>query len=946
MDLVERDDVVNLLYQLLTDSRRGRGRLAVLNGAAGSGKTALLHAFTEWAATSGATLLGATGSHTERTLPLGVVSQIFQDAPTDPETAAHVARVLGAGSSAPVPPDLAVEAGSGLHDLCGVLLKLAEETPLVIAIDDVEYADLASLQWLLYLSRRLRSARILVVLNECAGTRPVDPRFHAELLRQPYCHRIELPLLSVRGVGRMLGEDPAAVPERSRAAACHALTGGNPLLVKALMEDLRTYGWPATSADPPLGVDTAFGNAVRTLLYRGDPVFLTVAQAIAVLDEASSPAMVGRLVRLDPRTVAQVEHALTAAGLLLDGRFRSLVARAAVLASLANENGRYVHHRAARQLHRDGAQVTAVAQRLLATGRIEEPWAVPVLTESAGHALRDGQVQLAVQQLRLAYDGCADEPQRARIRALLANAEWQVSPSAVLRHLPELSDTLRDGSLRGREAVAAVRYLLWYGYDREARDVLDHFRTGRDGLDPETATEVDSAKLWMSLCYPPLTGGAPPGSVLPGAAGLQLQAVGALVGALTGNEAATVSAERVLQQASLNATTMGPASAAVLALIYADRLGTAATWSATLLQAAAGGSAPVWTGVASALRAEVALRQGDLAAAEDHARSALASMSAQSWGVALGCPLATLIRAMTAMGRHDDAAELVAQPVPEAMFRTPFGLHYLEARGYHRLAENRLYAALGDFEICGALMRQWQLDVPALVPWRAGAARAYLLLGQRGAAGDLVTEQLALLDDGAFRARGIALRLLAAIRELPHRPAILRQAADVFEAGTARLELAYALADLSVAHRQLGEFADAEAVLRSAHQVADECGAQNLRHRLAAELAAAPPAPRPATDPADIDALSEAEQRVATLAADGLTNREIAGKLYITVSTVEQHLTRVYRKLHVNRRSELRYRLRLDVSTGRARTHNHVADPGAHPRLGAGCPAPRSARTH
>src|SRR2546423_612951 len=392
LDLVERDDVVNLLYQLLTDSRRGRGRLAVLNGAAGSGKTALLHAFTEWAATSGATLLGATGSRTERPLPLGVVSQIFQDAPTDPETAAHVARVLGAGSSAPVPPDLAVEAGSGLHDLCGVLLKLAEETPLVIAIDDVEYADLASLQWLLYLSRRLRSARILVVLNECAGTRPVDPRFHAELLRQPYCHRIELPLLSVRGVGRMLGEDPA-VP---------------------------------------------------------------------------------------------------AAGLLLDGRFRSLVARAAVLASLANENGRYVHHRAARQLHRDGAQVTAVAQRLLATGRIEEPWAVPVLTESAGHALRDGQVQLAVQQLRLAYDGCADEPQRARIRALLANAEWQVSPSAVLRHLPELSDTLRDGSLRGREAVAALRDLLWYGYDPGARGVLDPFRPRPDGLDPGTGTEGDS----------------------------------------------------------------------------------------------------------------------------------------------------------------------------------------------------------------------------------------------------------------------------------------------------------------------------------------------------------------------------------------------------------------------------------------------------------------------
>jgi DNA-binding CsgD family transcriptional regulator len=936
MDLVERDDACNSLDQLLTESIRGKGRLAILSGATGSGKTALLHAFAERAVAIGAAFLSATGSRTERTLPLGVVRQIFQDATIDPETSEHVARMLSLGPSAPVPADLAVQAGSRLHDLCVVLLKLSENTPLVVAIDDVEYADPASLQWLLYLTRRLRSARILMVLNECAGSHPVQPLFHAEVFRQPHCHRIELPLLSLRGLAQMLGEDPDPVTGQSLAAQCHALTGGNPLLVKALLEDQRTYGRSATSAHTPLAVGPAFGNAVLTLLYRGDPVFLTVARAVAVLDEASSPAAVGQLVGLGAWSAARVEHALTAAGLLLDGRFRHPVARAAVLDNLTGENGPDVHHRAARQLYGDGAYPTAVARRLPAAGQIREPWAVPVLKESAEHALRDGQVHLAVQQLRLACDGCDHEPQRARIGALLASPEWRVSPSAVLRHLPELTGALRDGSLGGREAVAAVRHLLWHGYAEEARWALDQFCAVRDGRDPETAAEADAARLWMSLSYPPLGGCAPPsGPLSPGVAGQQLQAVGALIRTLTGaDEAAIVSAEQVLERASLDAMTLGPAVAALLTLLYADRLDKADAWSAALLDASAARSTPTWTAIASAIRAEVALRRGDLPAAENHARSALTSISAQSWGVALGGPLATLIRAATAMGRQDEAAELITQPVPEATFRTPFGLPYLEARGYHYLATNRLYAALDDFETCGALMRQWHLDVPALVPWRAGAARVYLLLGQRGAAADLLHEQLTLLGDGPSHARGVSLRLLAATAELRQRPAVLRQAVEVLDAGTTRLELAYALADLSVVHRELGDLGEAETVLRRAHHLADECGAQALRRRLAAEFSAGEPDPQPALD--GVNALSEAERRVAALAADGLTNREIASRLYITISTVEQHLTRVYRKLHVSRRSELRYRLRLDVPNGRApsgRARTHAEDQAARPRL-------------
>jgi DNA-binding CsgD family transcriptional regulator len=60
-------------------------------------------------------------------------------------------------------------------------------------------------------------------------------------------------------------------------------------------------------------------------------------------------------------------------------------------------------------------------------------------------------------------------------------------------------------------------------------------------------------------------------------------------------------------------------------------------------------------------------------------------------------------------------------------------------------------------------------------------------------------------------------------------------------------------------------------------------------------------------------ALSDAELRVAVLAAEGNTNRQIADRLFITVSTVEQHLTRIYRKLDVQRRTDLRTKLGFDA---------------------------------
>jgi ATP/maltotriose-dependent transcriptional regulator MalT len=312
----------------------------------------------------------------------------------------------------------------------------------------------------------------------------------------------------------------------------------------------------------------------------------------------------------------------------------------------------------------------------------------------------------------------------------------------------------------------------------------------------------------------------------------------------------------------------------------------------------------------SALRAEIAMRKGDVAAAREHGRAALEYIPAQSWGVAVGLPLATRLRAATVRGDYEEAVRLLHEPVPESMFQTAFGLLYLHVRGQYYLASGQTRAALDDFRACGSLMSKWGLDLPALVPWRVEAAQAWLRLGNPQRARELANEQLRRLSAGRSRSRAITLRALAATSDVRDRPGLLTEAVDILQSCGDQLELARTLAGRSRVQRELGAADQAGTDAERALQLARDCGAETLVRRLAPERAGPrqPATVEPAPDDCDDTVrilLSDAERRVATLAADGKTNREIARKLFVTVSTVEQHLTRVYRKLKVSRRTDL-----------------------------------------
>jgi DNA-binding NarL/FixJ family response regulator len=279
--------------------------------------------------------------------------------------------------------------------------------------------------------------------------------------------------------------------------------------------------------------------------------------------------------------------------------------------------------------------------------------------------------------------------------------------------------------------------------------------------------------------------------------------------------------------------------------------------------------------------------------------------------VAVGSPLASAILAATAARKLEDAAAYLRSPIPEVMFDTPFGLLYLYARGSYYLSTDRLHAALDDFQSCGERMANWTLDIPALVPWRTAAAQVWLRMGSPLMARELAAEQLSRLRPGHTRTRGISLRVLALTEHPAKRPALLRQAAEALRDAGDRLELAHTFADLSGTYAELGETSRAQVLARQASTLAEQCGAELLKATL--PVTADPDRPAPAFDSDPLSELSYAERRVATIAAHGYTNQEISRKLHVTVSTVEQHLTRVYRKLGLNSRADLPADLSLDV---------------------------------
>ncbi|WP_069744233.1 LuxR family transcriptional regulator [Streptomyces sp. EN23] len=927
--LLEPDSASQFLEKSFESSVAGAGRLVFISGGVGSGKTTLQSELLHNAAGSGALTLSATAAPDEQQINAAVLDQLLANSPLPidiPDDPGTVSPDSGDESNWSAVPGRRQTDTRIPRRFCDALLGIARTRPLVIAIDDLHYADDLSLKLILQLQLRIRFTRMMVILSQPDWLpQTAQMRLSARFARQPHFHFVQLQPMSKRAVGSMLRESLDGAPGPDLPAQLHALGGGNPLLTTALVDD-----YLAGDRDGRPAVGPAYARAVHAFLDRPDIRLLETASAVAVLGDYGGTEMVAKLTGIDPDAVSGMMDALDLAGLLVKGQVKHPSTRAAILGSLAPGARSALHSKAAELKYWNAATPNEVASHLVAAGETPAAWAIPVLRHAAGQAMLSDDVQFATQCLELALTGSKDEDERRAIRQSLVHNTWRVNPSAVSAYGSSLREAAYAGTLDAPGCFALMRHALWHG-DRETfartQQVLS---TLPASVDPQTEAELHLAYQWH---FGPVAGtkehadsGSHPGSALwdRTAAGLMQIWRGG------GDETTDASAERILQNCRLSDTSLEALAMAIMALARSGRSDRAERWCKRLVREADQRGAVTWQAMLEGLRASILLQRGEVAVAAERARACLDMLGEHNWGVSIAQPLTVLLLADIARGSYDDAAKVLRRPVPEAMFATVGGLTYLRACGHFYLATKRPLAAVSEFQKCQQLVRDWDATAASLVPWRSDLAEANLHLGNTAMARDLARQQLDLSAEKDPYGSGLALRVLAQAGPPGERSALFARAAESFQALGDQLEVDRTVRMANKAPRsgtapRTGRPGDQRwpAERRSPGEgqkltprgiPAQPLGSGRAPARPVGAPARSAPAARtersaaPGSKPSethDATVLSEAEQRVAQLAALDHTNRQISSRLFITVSTVEQHLTRAYKKLGISGRSTL-----------------------------------------
>ncbi|WP_434099693.1 AAA family ATPase [Streptomyces minutiscleroticus] len=904
MRLFDRTRELRTLSEAFDESARGNGRLVIVTGGPGSGKTELIHEFLTTLGRGSTRILTGTANAADQDRPMSLIRQLTPDGDMAYATCNGTRPAGGAEEKFPRLDVHKRKAALGPvgHEAADALLRLADgERSLVVAVDDAHLMDRASLAVLVQLLRRSRFRKVLVVCATEGRAGAARTGVHAELIRQPH-HRVRLAPLSEQGVGELLAAQAGRVLPGNVGRAYHRATAGSPLLVHALLDDSTRFG-------PEIGrpvASAAYRQAVLSLLHRGEARQLRVARTLAALGAPVRAVPVGELADTTPAGAEEAVDVLNSTGLLDGYAFRHPAAAAAVLEDMDDTARAELHGRIAETLYRSGAPADEVAVHLRAADAVPEGWGAGVLRTAAEQALAADDVERCTGYLNLVLHDCSDERERWAISAALARAGWRTNPAAAGTYVEPLRQAALEGSLSMRDTATVLRYMLWRGDTELAAEAVATLVPAHSPADAQVIAEVEFVRQWFY-------GAALPARTAP-VAGLDLRrrpaaatagGLASRVAVLVGGVATDESAAAVVQALhghQLDHLNLELVAMALLAVAHADRPALAAEACDQLLQCAVERHATTWQALLGSVRAEIALLQGDMKTAAQGALTALGMLHAQSWGVLIGLPLSTAISAHTALRAFGESEELLKRDVPEPMFRTVFGIQYLRARGHHYLDTDRPFAALNDFETCSRLMREGNPNLQMGIPWRSDLALANLRIGKARTAREWAEEQLRLPGGHSSRAQAMALHLLATTSKPHRRASLLREAIDLLKTSGDRYSLAHAYADLSAAHYELGEYARARLVARQAAREAAACRVESpvdahlLEDPARSEVSASEDAPA---------LLSDAECRVAGLAALGYTNREISGRLHVTISTVEQHLTRVYRKLNVASRSEL-----------------------------------------
>jgi DNA-binding CsgD family transcriptional regulator len=304
--------------------------------------------------------------------------------------------------------------------------------------------------------------------------------------------------------------------------------------------------------------------------------------------------------------------------------------------------------------------------------------------------------------------------------------------------------------------------------------------------------------------------------------------------------------------------------------------------------------------------------RGDLRAAVADLRESLDLCVAHGMRVAWPYNIGFLAEALLEQGNADEAARVIDQGgFPEQLpLNQVHTMSFRLSRARLRIETGNPQRGVEELLQVGQTARLVPDDNPSAVPWRSSAAEGLRLLDRNDEARALTEEELTLARRwGDPHAIGAALRVLGLVEGGTAGIGRLREAIEVLADSQARLEYAHALVDLGAALRRANQRTEARQRLRDGVDLAQKLGAFGLATRANEEIAATGARPRTVLH-AGLDALTASERRVAQLAADRMSNKEIAQTLFVTIKTVEVHLSSAYRKLEISSRAQLDKALR------------------------------------
>jgi DNA-binding CsgD family transcriptional regulator len=927
----------------------GAGSLVFVEGHAGVGKTSLLEAARARLRGSGGRILWASGQELEREFGFGVARQLFERSLNDMPDDERGRLLDGAAALGSVALGEDPSRGRGVqfpdspfpvvHGLYWLTAGLAEREGVVLFVDDAHWADAVSLRFLDYLAARLEEMAVGVVVAARPAQASADEGagLLSRLRERAGSHLVRLGPLAFEAAAALVSDRLGGALDPRLVAACVEVTGGNAFLLgalaDALLADRVQPGPAAVELVSRLGPETV-ARSVMLRLARLPAAAVPVADAVAVLDSHAEVRHVAAICELSVEEVGLAADALEEANVLDGGRplrFVHPIARQAVYGELRSGSRSRLHARAADVLMAAGERPERAAAHLLLSEPAGDVRRVDVLRQAAAAALSRGAAELAQRFLERALAEPPAPDAIADVRCELGMAEALAGRdlSVASEHLERAAVGTADPRVHCERVRLAARARLHMADFAGAAGLLAGERAALGEGERAQALRLLADEAAIGVLVPPVAR----------AALAELEAHSGVSGEDPGELAvlAEIAGKRWLEgrigeaaEFSLRALdggrllgAEGPMSVAfnhaVAVLIDGDRFEEAAGPLDAALALAREQGSLLGVATLTGLRAVMAWRQGMLLETESFSREMLQLVKDSGSSAFDPHYWAYLGAVLVERSELEQAEEAIANTRVGAGL--PNGTHGgmpFVARARLRLAQGRPDGALSD--LLELRSRERALGVRHMrFAWRYDAVKAALALDDQTLAGELADEQLELTTRwDTPSARGIALCSKGLASAGAERIELLGRGAALLSQSPARLDHARVLADLGAALRREGRRAQARQPLTAAIEHARALGATALVERTRAELLAAGARPRrPRFTGAE--SLTAAEWRVAGLAVQGRSNREIAGALFVTVRTVENHLASCYRKLGIGSRRELAGALESGPSSGTGR---------------------------